>query len=314
MTVSIIIPAYNSGAFISRAIASALTQTVQAAEIIVIDDASTDNTSDIVRRLAVSHPQIKLMKLDTNGGPSRARNLGIASARGDWIAILDADDAWKPTRLERLLELAKTHNADFIADNQIFYDAAADKEGRLGFVADWEILPLDIESLVINDTLDLGTPAYPPLKPILRRGFLTAANVCYDESSRYGEDFKFHAELLFKGAKAILTKEAYYIYTTRVGELSGKNSPNSKSLPRFDLLVQMSDDLERRYRHLITPAIASAVAKRRTQLQLIHLANVAREFRCSGRYFAYALYLLQHPNLVLLLFKRLQRKIAAGAQ
>lgn len=310
MSVSVIIPAYNVAQVISRAIASAVNQTLPALEIIVVDDASTDGLQDVLRELAKTNLQIKLLLLDKNCGPSRARNIGIAAARGEWIAILDADDAWKPERLEQLVKIGQSHGADFVADNQILYDAVAEKEGRVGFVVDWAFKTLNVERLFLNDILDTSQPAYPPLKPIIRRAFLQDTGVTYDENARYGEDFKFYAELLFRGAKALLTSQAYYIYSTRVGEFSGKSSPVSQSNPRFDLLIVMSDELKSKYRNSITPSIAVAMERRRVQLRLIHLANVARGFRRSGDHMKYAMYLFRHPELIPFLFKRVARKLS----
>jgi succinoglycan biosynthesis protein ExoO len=314
MTVSVIIPAYNVAPVISRAVASALAQTRPPLEIIVVDDASTDDTRLVVQRLLDADPRIKLISAESNKGPSHARNLAISHARGEWLAFLDADDAWKPQRLERLVDIALEHEADFVADNQILYDVVAQKECRLGFVADWHSKPLGIEELYRIDTLDTSQPTYPPLKPFVRRAFLEETKVAYDENVRYGEDFKFHAETLFRGAKALLTSEAHYIYSTRVGEFSGQYSPNSHSRPRFDLLVLMSDEIKNKYRPLITPSIADAIEKRREKLHLTHLANVARQFRQSGKYFGYAMHICAHPRLVPFLAARIIRKVARAAR
>lgn len=97
--VSVIIPAYNAAQHISRAIESCLTQTVPPHEIIVVDDGSVDETAEIVRCF---EPRVRLVR-KTNGGPASARNRGAAAAHGNWLALLDADDWWFPTKLERQL-------------------------------------------------------------------------------------------------------------------------------------------------------------------------------------------------------------------
>lgn len=94
-----IIPAYNSAAFIERAIRSVLQQTWQPLEILVIDDGSTDNTREAVQ--AIQGP-IRYVRQE-NAGASAARNRGIQEAKGDFIAFLDSDDEWLPRRLERTL-------------------------------------------------------------------------------------------------------------------------------------------------------------------------------------------------------------------
>jgi len=95
--ISVVIPAYNAEAFVARAIESVLAQTLPVAEIVVVDDGSRDATADIAERLGGS---IRVLR-QSNSGPAAARNHGVRAARSEWIAFLDADDAWLPSKLER---------------------------------------------------------------------------------------------------------------------------------------------------------------------------------------------------------------------
>jgi glycosyltransferase involved in cell wall biosynthesis len=102
--VSAIIPLYNGASYIEQAINSILEQTKLPAEIVVVDDGSTDHGAQIVERLAARQPAkvpIRLLR-QANGGQSSARNLGARHAHGDLIAFLDQDDAWYPDHLEKL--------------------------------------------------------------------------------------------------------------------------------------------------------------------------------------------------------------------
>lgn len=94
--VSVVIPSYNSAAYVADAIESVLAQTLPAAEIIVIDDGSTDETAALLRRY---RGRIRSIHQE-NGGVSAARNRGVHAANGDFIAFLDADDIWHPSKLE----------------------------------------------------------------------------------------------------------------------------------------------------------------------------------------------------------------------
>ena len=95
--VSVIIPAFNMGAFVGEAIESALTQTFADIEVIVVDDGSVDDTRTVSQRF---EPRIRYA-WQPNGGVNVARNHGIRLARGTAIAFLDADDVWLPRKLER---------------------------------------------------------------------------------------------------------------------------------------------------------------------------------------------------------------------
>ncbi|WP_324720219.1 glycosyltransferase family 2 protein [Salinimicrobium sp. HB62] len=101
--VSVIMPAFNAAAFIAESIRSVQQQTHSSWELLVIDDASTDETSQIVKRFTEVDNRIKLHVLPTNQGAGFARNIGIKAATGDHISFLDADDLWKPHKLETQL-------------------------------------------------------------------------------------------------------------------------------------------------------------------------------------------------------------------
>jgi len=99
-TVSAIIPAYNAAGRIGRTLDSILSQTYRPQEICVIDDGSVDDTVDVVRKFG-SHVHLICRE---NGGPGAARNTGVAATSGEWIALLDADDAWLPQKIEEQIE------------------------------------------------------------------------------------------------------------------------------------------------------------------------------------------------------------------
>jgi glycosyltransferase involved in cell wall biosynthesis len=104
IAVSVVIPAFDAAATIEETVASALGQTLSSIEVIVVDDGSRDETAAIIRRLALSDPRLRLVRSD-NRGVGHARNLGIQNARGRFVAPLDADDIWHPSKLERQLAL-----------------------------------------------------------------------------------------------------------------------------------------------------------------------------------------------------------------
>lgn len=96
-SVSVVIPTYNYGRFITEAISSVLDQTCPPSEIIVVDDGSTDETADVVGAFTEA---VKYIRQD-NAGVCAARNRGVSESTGELIAFLDADDTWEPSNLEK---------------------------------------------------------------------------------------------------------------------------------------------------------------------------------------------------------------------
>ncbi len=100
--VSIIVPAYNAASTLARTLYSALAQTYRNVEVIVVDDGSSDATADIVRTVQEQDDRVVLVT-QANAGVAAARNAAVERARGDYVAPLDADDLWHPTKIERQL-------------------------------------------------------------------------------------------------------------------------------------------------------------------------------------------------------------------
>src|SRR5215475_7306431 len=104
--VSVVIPAYNRENVIEAAISCVLSQTYRNYEILVVDDGSSDSTPRILKRLTQEDARIKYLQHPANLGAQAARNTGIRSSKGRWIAFLDSDDRWFPESLKVRLELA----------------------------------------------------------------------------------------------------------------------------------------------------------------------------------------------------------------
>ena len=117
--VSVIIPSYNSAFFINETLQSVYQQTFKNYEIIFIDDGSTDNTKELLLK---NHNSVRYYYQE-NQGPASARNKGIHLARGKYIAFLDADDLWKPNKLElQINEFLKNKKLEIITTNLINVD------------------------------------------------------------------------------------------------------------------------------------------------------------------------------------------------
>jgi glycosyltransferase involved in cell wall biosynthesis len=103
--ISVIIPTYNRARSIRRAVEGVLAQTYREIEVIVVDDASTDDSAAIVERLAAADSRVRLIRQAQNGGAAQARTAGVAAARAALIAFQDSDDNWLPDKLEAQMRL-----------------------------------------------------------------------------------------------------------------------------------------------------------------------------------------------------------------
>jgi glycosyltransferase involved in cell wall biosynthesis len=118
-TVSVVIPAYNAARTVGQAIGSVLEQSLHEIEVIVVNDGSTDATPDVVG--GFDDPRVRLMS-QANAGVAAARNAGIEAASSRWVAFLDADDLWLPTKLEIQLDAIGTSGARATQSSVYFVD------------------------------------------------------------------------------------------------------------------------------------------------------------------------------------------------
>jgi glycosyltransferase involved in cell wall biosynthesis len=101
--ISVVIPTYNRAHAIGEAIGSALAQTFPEFEVLVVDDGSTDDTETVVR--AFDDSRLRYIRMDKNSGASAARNRGVAETKGEYIAFLDSDDRWHPSKLRKQIDV-----------------------------------------------------------------------------------------------------------------------------------------------------------------------------------------------------------------
>lgn len=107
--VTVVIPCYNYGHYLPEAVASALTQSGVAVDVIIVDDCSVDGSAEVADRLAVDHPAVSVIHHPVNRGHIRTYNDGLAAARGDFVVLLSADDLLAPGSLQRSTSLMQAH-------------------------------------------------------------------------------------------------------------------------------------------------------------------------------------------------------------
>jgi glycosyltransferase involved in cell wall biosynthesis len=183
-TVSVVIAHYRGERFIDACLASVAAQTSAALEVIVVDDASGADSQAHLRRY---EPTIQLLLRERNSGPADSRNAGAARARGEWLAFLDCDDLWEPTKLARQLEHLRAHP-----------ECAGCYVGMVAFFADGsETAYLDKPSpLTLADCLT-GTHLLPSSLMIRREVFLAAGG--YDRRFQPTEDEDLAIRLVAAG-------------------------------------------------------------------------------------------------------------------
>ena len=208
-------PVYNGAHCLPEAVESVLAQTLSNLEVLIVDDGSVDDSACVAERFAARDARVKLLRRESNRGPAAARNLALDTARGTWLAPVDADDEILPDRLRRLVEAGDRADADLIADGILFHGERP--HGTPAELMTWnrdgnDFEVLTAEALIKSDLPAGGNCSLGYLKPLIRRRFLNWCKLRYPEDLRFAEDFHLYAQALFCGARFVLYPESHYVY------------------------------------------------------------------------------------------------------
>jgi len=278
---TIVVPTYSAEGTLSRALRSALDQSMRNIEVIVVDDASTDSSWDLISALLRADPRLRAIRNKRNCGKPIGMNRAIALARGDWLAVLDADDWYHVDRIAALVALGEARQADMAADNQIFFDATVGEV--VGYAwpqgkTDWA---LSFDDFLIGSnayrTFNLGM-----LKPVLRSEFVRRTSLSYEQHARNGQDFFYLLQFFLSGGEAAVTDTAYYYYTQPFGAISRQWSHPARR--RYDF--QTAYDINQRYlttaAPMLTPRQAGRLRKRNSRLRSLEHFYQAKECLAGG--------------------------------
>ena len=248
--ICVIIAAKNAASTIGRAVSSALRER-ETAEVVVIDDGSTDDTGAAALAAQDSSGRLHIHRFDQNRGPAAARNHAIRVSRSPILAVLDADDFLLPGRFSRLLA---EDDWDFIADNIAFVDQS--RASHALEIADIEPRPyrLDLESFVEGNISRRGVRRGETgfLKPLMRREFLDRQKLRYKEQLRLGEDYDLYARALAQGARYKVIHSCGYGAVVRSDSLSGSHRTDDlKHLYEADRALLSQSGLSPQERTLI---------------------------------------------------------------
>lgn len=207
--VSVIMPTYNASSFIGEAIRSVINQTYRDWELIIVDDCSTDNTAEVVSSFVENDSRIQLIKSDIHSGgyPSIPRNKGIESAKGRYIAFLDADDIWEPDKL----------------DSQIaFFD------GKTPIVfSNYQVISKNGENITT-----IQVPLRVTYDMLLKLNYIACSSAVVDTECTgafafpviHYEDYALWLSLLRNGGSAINTGKIGFCYRKRHDSVSAKKA------------------------------------------------------------------------------------------
>lgn len=213
-TISVIIPCFNSAKFIERCLESILNQTYQNLEILVVDDGSTDDSANVIQKIAKRDSRVKYI-YQPNSGVSAARNKGIECASGELVTFVDSDDTIAQEMYQVLTELLERHDADISHCSYL-----RDENGVKKYVGDTKQIYLFEGEQVAESLLkaELFTPSC--WNKLFRKEVLQ--NVWFDSRFKINEDllFDFYA---FKNAKRAVFIDRC-LYTYHVEETSSCNN------------------------------------------------------------------------------------------
>jgi succinoglycan biosynthesis protein ExoO len=276
--VSVIIPTFNCREVIGSSIASALRQSVRDLEVVVVDDGSQDDSFALLSAFAGRDRRIVPVRLVQNMGPGAARNVALERARGEWIAVLDADDQYADaTRLENLIEVATCHEAHAVCDNLLIKDVGISRIiGVTRFVSSTAATQFTPESFFAL-SIPLSNSVMGPPKPVFKKAFVQECGITYNPRYRVGEDFFFLADMLLSGAKVMVVPEAYYVYSAKDGLISGGRSPHSRSKGKKTLYVEACDELLAKYGSLVSSDAIKSLRKRKETFRAMATKDKLKE-------------------------------------
>lgn len=264
-TVSVIIAAKNAGSTIGRAVSSALAEP-EAAQVILIDDGSSDDTVARAREAAAGSARLVVWSMPVNVGPSAARNKALELATSTWVCPLDGDDYFQPGRLAKLL--AASEGCDFVGDDILMVYSDREGEPPRRLIGDREPLPMTLTLAKFAEG-NISRPGMPRrelgfLKPLIRRSFLERTGLRYDETVRLGEDYVFYATALSKGAVFKVLEPCGYVAVERSDSLSATHTTRDlQALLRACTSLANSTELREADRRAARRHLAQVRAKTR---------------------------------------------------
>ncbi len=244
--ISFILPSYNVALYLEQCVKSIEQQNAESYEIIIVDDGSRDNTLEIATSLAAQNSNITVIHQE-NGGVSKARNIGLANAKGVYVAFVDPDDFYISPFVNDFLEKADKYELDVIRGQyRICLDETLTDRGSLPFSKPETVLPGReyLKTCLLERTLEVV-----PFLGILRKEFLLENEISFPEGIGYEED-QIHLlkALLVPSCKVMQLNNWFYAYRQR----STSVTHNAKPKQIYDILKVLELEETELARHNLT--------------------------------------------------------------
>lgn len=204
--VSIIIPVYNSEKYLRQCLDSVVKQTLKDIEIIVINDGSTDNTLKIIQEYATKYKNIKIIDKQ-NEGCYKARNIGLETATGEYIAFLDSDDYIESNIYEKLYLKAKQTNADIVSSN--YYISQNNKLKVVDFSSSAKLLEKSNNKVIGAKNIILDAIIW---NRIFKRQMLVEKQITFHSDIYMADDAFFHIITMLNAEKIVYISDILYTY------------------------------------------------------------------------------------------------------
>lgn len=220
--VSVLMPAYNCEKYLKESIQSILDQTYRNLELIIIDDGSQDNTKNIIIEMQNYDDRIKFFENEKNMGLPYTRNRSVDLSKGEYLAILDADDIAYPTRLEKQIAYFLVKDVDVVSTD---YELFGEKIHNRLYKRNFKTTECMIELLFFNNICNSSA--------MIKKEFLTRDSIQYDVNCKIAQDYKLWTEIALNKGQFGHIEETLLRYRTgheNTTKISNKNYENRKSI------------------------------------------------------------------------------------
>lgn len=252
MSISVIIPLYNSEDFIEKALISVCTQTYPYFEVIISDDASTDSSVDKVKEILGRYPDVsyQLIEGKENKGAGASRNKALKCVKNDWIAFLDSDDHWPINKLEKVIEVINDNDTNFVFHNELTFESDA-------LSNEFNFKNIDYISRYNSDI--------HPFLALVRVNFLSPTSATihkslfdkvgyFDESLRSAQDYDLWLRMSLVGLKLSIVPDFFACYWVRDGNITSNSRERLTCLLRIiekneESIKQFSPHPKKELRH-----------------------------------------------------------------